>query len=286
MSTPFTITVRGTYTREEIPYRCRKPRPVTHEVTTTATVKSVTSEQAPVAFRVSYHEDVVSDIRTYNNELYRPYLPFSQQEEPSTPGSIYFPSEVDNRNRHPFRGTSQIDSEDAYIAATQQHYDRFLIIDGIVWEPASEPGYHVVTFGLGGFNGSTALMVSSRKDHGMLFRADDFEAARAFAIETARERGDDPTPFIETPERYRRIEVLIPEAVTLVTLPPVPKHIQDLRFDYYIACGKLKNAKNPQEETKAFSEVTRLRFEIVNAGYTPVESDAQPYEARHLTNNA
>lgn len=277
----FAISLTGTYTRDEIPPRCRKPRPVTHETSAQVEVPMVTSDEAPVAFRIREIEDRVKEIRTFDGRLFAPYLPWSRQEEPSLPGSLHFPQDVNTERDRPFRSG---ESDEDYYRNAEAYYRQFVIIDGVVWRETSEPGYHVSTLGLGGLNGSsTSLGVSTRKDHGTLFRADEFEAALAWAREVANERGDRSTRYIdpESVERHRAIEVLVPEAVTLVTVAPAPKEVRDLRFKYSLARDYLNRATTPDEETERFAEVVSLREAIIKRGHSPIESDARPYEARH-----
>ena len=50
-----TVRAHGTFTAMEIPPRCRKPRPVTHETTAVSSVPIVRPEQAPAAFRLRDH---------------------------------------------------------------------------------------------------------------------------------------------------------------------------------------------------------------------------------------
>lgn len=282
MTSQFTIHVSGTFTRDEIPPRCRKPRPVTHDTSTTTTVQAVTSDEAPVAFRITDTlSETVADIRTHNGQLYTPFLPVAHQKEYTKPGDDIFPSELDeNHHLSGYQLRASTSAED-FDVTVQNIFSRFLIIDDAIWKLTSEPAYHVMTFGLGGINGSTGLSVSTRRDVGMIFRADEYEAARACAIATARDRGDDASRFEADPERYRSIEVLIPEAVTLVTMPPTPNHVKRLRLDYNSVRSRLRDAYTPYDEAEAFSELIRLREAIIETGHTPVESDLRPYEARH-----
>ena len=280
----FAINLTGTFTRDEIPPKCRKPRPVTHETSAQVEVPMVTSDEAPVAFRVREIEDIVKEIRTFDGRLFAPYLPWSRQEETSLPGSAHFPPPVDTELHSLRYVTFDVDSDEAYYQKAKDYYQRFLIIDGIVWEEVAEPGYHVSTLGLGGMNGSSvSLGVSTRKDYGTLFRADEFEDALAWAKTLADERRDSSSRYIDpkSVERLRTIEVLVPEAVTLVTIAPAPKEVRDLRFQYSLARDYLSRATTPDEETERFAEVVRLREEIVKKGHSPIESDARPYEARH-----
>lgn len=280
----FAISLTGTYTRDEIPPRCRKPRPVTYETSAQVEVPMVSSADAPVAFRVREVEDRIREIRTFDGRLFAPYLPWAHQEEPSLPGSAHFPQDVDTERVNLRYSLYDVDSDEAYYQKAKDHYQRFLIIDGIVWEETAEPGYHVSTLGLGGMNGSSvSLGVSTRKDHGTLFRADEFEDALAWARTLADERRDSSSRYIdpESVERHRTIEVLVPKAVTLVTITPAPKEVRDLRFEYSLARDYLSRATTPEEEAERFAEVVRLREEIVKKGHFPIESDARPYEARH-----
>lgn len=276
----FAINFTGTYTRDEVPPRCRKPRPITHEASAQVEVPILAAGDAPVAFRVRGVEDTVREIRTVDGRLFSPYLPHAHQTEPSLPGSVHFPQDADvTRHRRLYL---HAESEDEFHEGVEAYFGQFRIIDGVVWEEAAEPAYLVATFGLGG-NGSVGLMVSDRKDHGTLFRADEFETARAWADEVARNLGDRSSRY-EDPrfaERYRAIEVLAPDAVTLVTISPAPKEVRDLQFEYRMARDRLSRANTSDEETECFFEVTRLREEIIKHGHSPIESEARPYEARH-----
>lgn len=275
----FAISLTGTYTRDEIPPRCRKPRPVTYETSAQVEVPTASSDDAPVAFRIREVEDRIKEIRTFDGRLFAPYLPHSHQEEPSLPGSVHFPQGVDTERSNLRHVTFNVDSDEAYYRQAQEHYRRFLIIDGVVWEETTEPGYHVAVFGFG----NVSLGVSDRKDHGTLFRADEFDAALAWARELTSERRGPSGRYTdpEGVERYRAIEVLIPEAVTLVTVAPAPKEVRDLRIEYSMARDRFSRAESPDEETRYFAEVVRLRDEIIKKGHSPVKSDARPYEARH-----
>lgn len=282
----FAISLTGTYTRDEIPPRCRKPRPVTYETSAQVEVPMISSDDAPVAFRIREIEDHIKEIRPFDGRLFAPYLPHSRQEEPSLPGSVHFPQDVDTERHHLRYTPNPIDSDEAFYDAAAEHYRQFLIIDGIVWVEIGEPSYSVDTFGMGHNHGGTGLMVNAGaagRHSGKTFRADEFEAAHAHAIETAANRGDTESVarFERDPEEYRRIEVLIPEAVTLVTVPPTPKEVRELRWEYDTARRRLEGADTPDEETEAFARVVALRKQIVALDHTPVQPREVPYEARH-----
>ena len=276
----FTIDITGTYTRDEIPPRCRKPRPVSHETSAQVEVPIVSAEEAPIAFRIRDLDDRTKEIRAFDGRLFAAHPIQIRREEPTLPGSTRFPSEIDTERNHDIRHIfTRAESDEDFQRLAQDHYRKFLIIDGIVWRETTEPGYHVSVFGFG----EVSLGVSDRKDHGTLFRADEFEAALAWAQELTSERRGLSTRYSdpEAAERYRAIEVLIPEAVTLVTISPAPKEVRDLRVEYSMARDRLSDADSSDEETRYFAEVVRLREEIVKKGHSPVESSARPYEARH-----
>lgn len=281
----FKINFSGTYVREEIPPRCRKPRDVTHDTSTEVEVARVEAKDAPVAFRVHDRiggDDPAREIRTHGGRLYAPYAAHRVGASQAVAGSADFPAEVDAD----YHNRVYADSPESFAAQVRERYAVYIIIDGMVWSEVEEPGYQVTTFGLGGINGSTAIFASTRKDYGTMFRADEFEAARAWAHEVASERGDsaDAETF-STPEgaaRDKVIEVLIPEAITLVTVPPTPKHVRSLRYDYDDARRNLRDARNPDAEAEAFAEVVRLREAIIAEGFAPIEADVSAYEARKI----
>lgn len=280
----FTVTVHGSYIRDEVPPRCRKPRPVRHETTASATIAEVNTDDAPVALRV-HRTNNASEIRTHHGRLYAPYLPIRRQQDPTIPGDAQFPAELTEEHSLIRGPACTADSAEGFADAVNDCFARFLIIDGTVWVETPEPGYLVDTFGLGGNHGGTGLMPSTRRDHGTLFRADEFDAALAHAVDVAAERGDTQyvARFTENPEDHRTIEVLIPEAIKLVTIPATPKPVRDLRFDYDSARRRLDDAKTPQEEAEAFAKVCDLRASIIEHGHAPIKPDVTPYEDREIT---
>ncbi|MBN6754333.1 hypothetical protein JRG18_12595 [Kocuria palustris] len=168
---------------------------------------------------------------------------------------------------------------------------RFLIIRGDdgdeIWEMTGEPRYLVTTFGLGGNHGGTALMVETRDSAGQ--RADDFEAARAHAEQVALHRAHAEQVALhrgdtESVAGFRQdIEVLIPEAVTLQTVAPTPREVEELRWDYREAANRLHAyAASPGHEAPTFAELVRLRQAIIATGHPVAPEDARPVEPRQL----
>lgn len=271
-----TLTASGTYTAMEVPPRCRKPRPVTHDVEASATVTVARIEDAPVAFRVQ-GLDRTEDIRLHGNRLYTRHMSHrSGEAEP-------FPHHLDTQQLSLW---AQAESELEYRSNLARYADRFLILRGEdgdqVWTRTGEPRYFVTTFGMSGNHGSTALMTATGDPSGTradsVFRADDFEAARAHAEDIATRRRD-----TESLGRFRAtIEVLIPEAVTLRTTGPAPQEVEDLRFEYCMAVSRLDSASSAAgREGPAFAEVVRLREAIIATGHPVVADDSRAYEARY-----
>src|SRR5699024_3865202 len=141
-------------------------------------------------------------------------------------------------------------SRDELEQAIQARYGRDLIIDGAVWRRCGEPIYTIATFGMGGNHGGTGLMVDStdqfRGNVDLAFRADEYELAREKATKFALERGDTES----VPGFARRIEVLIPEAVT-ADVPREPEGADELRWAHWDAANDYASAIFGGTEPKA-----------------------------------
>ena len=101
---------------------------------------------------------------------------------------------------------SDTDKIEAFI---QQKADKFLIVDGQLYEKANEPMYAIFTFGLGGNHASTALMIEDSYNPNMpssrYFAANQREEVIAKAKEIALARGD--TVSIQSIEEALTIHV-------------------------------------------------------------------------------
>jgi hypothetical protein len=73
-------------------------------------------------------------------------------------------------------------------------YSDAISIDGVMWAKSLEPQYRVMTFGMGGNYGSTALTIERspvyRENDETLFLADEYDAAVSRALEVATTRDD------------------------------------------------------------------------------------------------
>lgn len=88
-------------------------------------------------------------------------------------------------------------------------------VDRVMFEPAGEPRYCFMTFGLGNNHGGSSLFVSTHYNcnvpHRCYFSATEREKAIAFALDGAQGRGDNQS--IEHIKNTEMIEVLMPEMV-------------------------------------------------------------------------
>lgn len=282
-SFPVTIEVECTFI--SIPPGSQELRMVVEETSTVAHVPMVRSADAPVAFRV---RDLRSteEIRLYQGQLYAREAYLQALLGPVMAGDDHFPAVV-----HMAQGSHQADLDLAREEALSLARGAFagnLIVDGEVYTLTGEPRYEVFTSGLGRNHGGTSLTVAwednpwgVRADS--YFRADDFDAALSYAIEVAQQRGDDvsATAFQEDAQSHRHIEVLIPEAVTLVCPPRTPLEMRNLQSDYSRARTDLGSAQNATQEATAFERVKALRSRILEAGFPLIEDGSQrPHEAR------
>lgn len=285
MPAPFTVAIGGTYSCMEIPPRCRKPRRVWHDAIATVQVPVTTEDQAPVAFRLySRRLDRTEDIRLHDGNLYTLHLPYRLQQDPTIPGSDQFPATVDGDRD--LSGSPE--SADEFEQYAHEKFEQFLIIDDVVWARCGEPRYLVVT--PTGWSRSdrpfvtTALGDNPNGDRAdMYHRADDLDGAISHAVDIAQGEGDIEGLRARLAANTEQIDVLIPEAVALVPVSPVPRDVESLRSEYSSAVSHLRDviayAEGPTDEADTFAEVARLRAQIVEHGYTPTESKARPYEA-------
>lgn len=203
------ITVQLDYWEHGVvPYRCRNPRSVRYVASVAVEVAEVSTHEAPVAFRHTQF-DRTEEWRWFDRRLFTRYLPWSGQSEPSLPGTPHFPSFQRVMASYAPGGL------DAGLDSVAAEMEQYLIVDGVVWRQSGEPRYEIFTLGLGhnhsgsGFGIRTHFNGNVHRDR--YFRADQYEEAKAAAIDIATRRGD--TNSIPMIEREPRIEVLIPEAV-------------------------------------------------------------------------
>lgn len=221
------ITVNYSYVAQVIPPRCRKPRPQRFDDGVVAlSVREVTGEQAPVAIKgieidisaSNELEPVIyrwfegklwTDVAVYGcsrrrNDTYSPL--------PNVLNLISASATLSNIELGIYVGAYE--GKDCIAAHLQACSTSWLIIDGKLHRPAGEPMYVVMTFGMSGNHGGTALMVDDHLNPNIkpeaYFSLLEQEQANAYTLAVASNRFD--TVKVSTDAGYR-FEVLIPEAI-------------------------------------------------------------------------
>ena len=226
------VKAHGCFSYEFIPPRCRKPRTQIVEFDMMTGIRKPTFDEAPVAFRYptySFEREKVADpsyeyveYRLFDGKLYK-------REEMYCGVGIYKRSGVTTVGE---TGWSWADMShiEFYIRSTDEklgkraaentirkNAKRFILLgDNEVWRVCGEPMYCIYTFGLGHNHADTCLSIDDRYntniDSSRYFSALDADAAVEAAVGIALRRGD--TNSVEHIRNTRKIEVLIPEAVT------------------------------------------------------------------------
>jgi hypothetical protein len=210
-----TIPTNIRYTEAYLPTpRHRKLRYRDAFRTVNLRVRSVTSAEAPVAFRChDYHHvsDRRDEVRLFAGKLYARMVRRTSVTEEEAGMGGYVPMKADELHISPW--TRWADSFEKILSHYKEEARTKLFIDGETWEVTGEPMYTIMTFGLGHNHGGTALMVENFYNPNIpnrnYFRADQGAEAVAEMDRVAAARGDTESVGKYTAE----IEVLIPEAV-------------------------------------------------------------------------
>lgn len=232
------ITIPYRYTEEEIPPRCRKPRPVRHTGETTLTFNEVTAAEAPVAIIhrcEKWGKDKNGDEgyrpatafyrwwrnRLYARELINRYVGDEDKGQTAAEFAIDpYPQTLNAENLQWHNGVTATYQTKAENRRALMAWARsILFIDGERWGTIGEPRYEVATFGLGCNHGGTAVFVHYHYNPNVTreryFRLDEREKALATATAIAERRGDtNDVPFTRT-NGQDTFEILIPEAIRL-----------------------------------------------------------------------
>ena len=177
-------------------------------------VRSVTSEEAPVAFRCHDYRHVKEcreEVRLFAGKLYARMIRRTSVTEEEAGMGGYVPMKADEVHIRPLTGAGE--NLEEKTRAYKEEARTILFIDGEPWEVTGEPMYVIMTFGLGHNHGGTALMVEEYYNPNIpnrnYFRADQGAEAVAEMDRVAAARGD-----TDDVGQYKAdIEVLIPEAV-------------------------------------------------------------------------
>lgn len=221
------LTVKFSYVELVIPPRCRKPRPRRYDDGLIELhVREVTGEQAPVAI-ISREKDLVTDTllapieyRWFEGRLWtdrrvmcctakgeHPYPELGTTLDLVNTGSMLV--------RHDLGIFVAVAKGQRAIAEHLEECARnWLIVDGQLYQPAGEPMYLVMTFGLGNDHGGTALgendFLNSNIKPEAYFSLLELEQARDYARKVAANRGDTTKVSIDSGFQF---QVLITEAI-------------------------------------------------------------------------
>lgn len=204
-----TIEINIEFHENEIPPKCRVPRPVGHKEKVKVKIKETSKTEAPVAFLVHSLNERPMEVRLYKNQLYKEarisFYNGKQSEEyafDAIPWESVFCK---------YTGYGEHATRAEYIAYLKLTSREYLIVDGVVFRRCYEPYYRVTTFGYQGCG--TAIFPEfsdkSRKEvYG--YSALDKEKAIADAISIAKGRGDEKD--IDSIKRIAQgpIDVIIP----------------------------------------------------------------------------
>ena len=209
--------------RDVIPPGCRKPRNVTRTDSMEVELAVVTGAEAPVAMRFpdafASEGEPLKELRWWGGRLWRLWLPISQDTTPQHLGSPMFPLEPSFTNYGRLHLTA--DSIEVVEQRVHEYLAGFLVVDGVVYEPAVEPTYRVFAPSGRGrrFDEPRTASVfcydkGARSDE-RSYSALDFAAALADAQDAVNRFGE--AGVVET--TGPSIEVLVPEAVQARTTP-------------------------------------------------------------------
>ncbi len=180
-------------------------------------VPSVTSQEAPIAFRLSdysHKESMQTEIRLYGGRLWKLYTGWNRSGNESVRTGNFGPDYL-TKLLSPSLPFGRSRSRDLCVKKYREAAKEYVLIDNVIWMEAGEPRYVVNTFGLGHNHGGTGLFVEGYYNPNIpnknYFSALEGEQAVAYANMVAQRRGD--TNNVGKFEEM--IEVLIPEAVII-----------------------------------------------------------------------
>ncbi|HEJ4407892.1 TPA: hypothetical protein SL557_000171 [Pseudomonas aeruginosa] len=221
------LTVNYSYVEQIIPPRCRKPRPQRFEDgVAVLSIREVTAEQAPVA--------IVGREKDHDSDNYLEPVVYRWFD-----GRLWTDCDVSNCSRrrascYPALGPTLNLVKDSAVLSNpalgiyvcvhegkqgiadhlQACAKDWLIIDGQLYRPAGEPMYVVMTFGLSGNHGGTALLTDDHLNPNIqreaYFSLLELDQAITHTLLVAGKRGD--TVKVSTNPGFQ-FQVLIPAAI-------------------------------------------------------------------------
>ena len=182
------VDLSFTYSVNEIPPRCRKPRWVDKNGKTTVVVRELNAGDMKIAFIVKdYNSETV--IRAYDGMLYKVAIRHtSEGKEWMTIENLKVRLECQARTSWGCK------SYDEVIDELQEVANRYVIVGNTVYETVGEPRYCIYTFGLGHNHGGTSLSVDYHFNENIsserYFDALHYDDAVRMASDIAMSRGD------------------------------------------------------------------------------------------------
>lgn len=204
------IEIEIEFHENEIPPRCRKPRPIGHKEKVKVRIKEATASEAPVAFIVHSLKERPMEVRLFKNQLYKEArISFYNGKSAEEYAFEAIPWETVFR-KYPNYGEYTKAEYIAYLKLTSREY---LIVDGRVFHRCYEPFYRITTFGYYGC-GTAIFPEFSDKSRKEVFgySALDKDQAISDAIEIARNRGDEKDFDSIRRMPHGPIDVIIPSA--------------------------------------------------------------------------
>lgn len=277
----FDITVLGQYVAMEIPPRCRNARRVEHDASAVVQVPIVTTKDAPVVIEEVNGEQPIA-YRLHDGNLYKLSRLNHADRRAIVAGSDDYPAEINERGQW---GRSAGDSPNTFATEITERYRHDIVIDDQVWTRAEEPRYVVQTFGLGSNHGGTSLHAADGDHSGIAassyFRIDQFEQAKAYAVQVAERRGDDKS--IERIRKQNPMFAYAPEALRLVVPATESELVRGCRRALENSAKDYAQSLRDGDEAKeaaAFKRLKKNRADLATLtdNITWAASEKRPYE--------
>lgn len=226
------INIKFNYSEITTPPRCRKPKSVHfNDGELTHHIPEVSDLEAPVAIRStglhSFDSDLrfIVEYRWYKGKLWTSVNLRGCSPTGYTSGGNDYTHHIPNsiidltQSNYDYCNQLHLDSfksKSDVIDGLLIQLDSMLLINGVMYRPAGEPRYVVVTFGLGRNYGGTALFAESSYNlnigNDSYFNLFDRDKAMASATDIAKKRGDTKSLPMKL-NMVNEFEILIPEAI-------------------------------------------------------------------------
>lgn len=244
-----------------------------HSVTTytdgllISSIPEVSSQEAPAALIKTVQGERI-EYRHFGGRLWTPDDSITAQAEISTSAPK---SSLEILFSRQFRRSG---GRNECISQMNELISNLIAIDGRMHIKADEPFYHVMTFGLGGNHGSTALVVGSTPHDGhSRFNIQDYPAAKQLADMVSSNRRD--RVAVSLPEET--FEVIIPEALTIPRRPYLSKSFSPTdRAGLKVIRGEFAYRMHYSDELEAYYQARAedMKRELLSQGWSPDEDES------------